>query len=208
MNHSKRAGTPPLVEAVAFALSIAIKDPTGHPFWKGGSAPATPSGPTLQPAPSPAHGRKPRTQGQTMQAVQVFDSSSIPPISIDKYLARLNSTFRCQEATFVAALVLVDRLLEHEDGHVPLTMLNVHRVYLASLVVATKFHEDQVYSNAHYAKAGGVHLKEVNRLERVLLSALDFDLRVSPEEYRVYEATLRALAAPRKRASGGSSSAG
>jgi len=206
MSRPKSAGPPPMVEAVAFALSIAVKDPTGHAsFWKTTSCTSTPSPPA---APGTA-GKRPRTAGQTMQAVQVFESSSIPPIGIDKYLARLHSTFRCSEATFVAALVLVDRLLEHEGGHVPLTTHNVHRVYLASLVVATKFHEDLVYSNAHYAKAGGVQLKEVNRLERVLLSALDFDLRVSPEVYRVYKATLRALAGPRKaRASNASSSAG
>jgi len=186
------------VEAVAYALSIAVRDPSGHaPFWKSSSSPA-----------EPGAGKCSRTVDQTLQAVMVFDSSTVPPISLEKYLARLNSTFRCSEATFIAALVLVDRLLEYDGGHVPLTMLNVHRVYLASLVVACKYHEDLVYSNAHYAKAGGVHLKEVNRLERVLLAALDFDLRVSPEEYRVYEATLRALAGPRKRTSGGSSSTG
>lgn len=199
MSRPKSASTPPLVEAVAHALSIAVKDPSGHaPFWKSTSSPAEPG----------AAKQCSRDYDQTRQAVMVFDSSAIPPIGIDKYLARLNSTFRCSEATFIAALVLVDRLLEYDGGHVPLTMLNVHRVYLASLVVAAKFHEDLVYSNAHYAKAGGVHLKEVNRLERVLLAALDFDLRVSPEEYRVYEATLRALAGPRKRTSGGSGSPG
>lgn len=195
MSRPKSAGPPPLVEAVAFALSIAVKEPTGHaPFWKSVSSPSSPS-----PAPAPGKaGKRLRTAGQTMQAVQFFDSSSIPPIGIDKYLARLHTHFRCSEATFVAALVLVDRLLEYEGGHVPLTKLNVHRVYLASLVVSAKFHEDRLYSNAHYAKAGGMHLREVNRLERILLSALDFDLGVPPEEYRVYEATLRALAGPRK----------
>jgi hypothetical protein len=71
-----------------------------------------------------------------------------------------------------------------------LTLRNVHRVFLASLVVAVKYHEDLVYSNSHYAKAGGVHLREVNRLERVLLAAIDFDLRVEPEQYRLYEAAL------------------
>merc|ERR1719330_995408 len=74
-----------------------------------------------------------------------------------------------------------------------LSMRNVHRLFLASLVVSVKYHEDLVYANSHYAKAGGVHLREVNRLERVILMALDFDLRVPPEQYQIYEASLVSL---------------
>lgn len=36
-------------------------------------------------------------------------------------------------------------------------------------------------------------MREVNRLERVLLATLDFDLRIEPEQYRLYEATLFSL---------------
>merc|ERR1719434_215620 len=87
-------------------------------------------------------------------------------------------------------VIMVDRLLEYDGGRLPLTMRNVHRVFLASLVAAAKYHEDLVYSNSHYAKAGGVHLREVNRLERVLLAVIDFDLRVEPDQYRIYEAAI------------------
>merc|ERR1719434_327928 len=103
---------------------------------------------------------------------------------------RLSTNFKCSDATFIAALIVVDRLLGYDGGRLPLTMRNVHRVFLASLVVAVKYHEDLVYSNSHYAKAGGVHLREVNRLERVLLATLDFDLRVEPDLYRLYEVAL------------------
>merc|ERR1719434_324913 len=106
---------------------------------------------------------------------------------------RLSTNFKCSDAAFVAALIVVDRLLEYDGGRLPLTMRNVHRVFLASLVVAVKYHEDLVYSNSHYAKTGGVHLREVNRLERVLLVALDFDLRIEEEQYQLYEATLLRL---------------
>merc|ERR1712066_656888 len=127
----------------------------------------------------------------------VFDSSAIPPIGIEKYLKRLSATFKCSDSAFIAALIVVDRLLEYDGGRLPLTMKNVHRVFLASLVVSCKYHEDLVYSNSHYAKAGGVLLREVNRLERVLLATLDFDLRIAPEEYKLYEATLRSFSASR-----------
>lgn len=173
-----------LVESVAQALSWAINDPVGHSSWNETLVTRRPSG-----VPNSSAKRR-RNVEETKQAATVFDSSAIPPISIDKYLMRLCATFRCSDATFIAALIVVDRLLEYDGGRLPLTMRNVHRVFLASLVVATKYHEDLVYSNSHYAKAGGVQLKEVNRLERALLAALDFDLKIEPEQYRQYETNL------------------
>lgn len=176
-------GAAALIEAVAQALTFAVNDPTGQ-------SAAAPSSAFCHSLIAPCGGKKLRGAAETLQVVTVFDSSAIPPVGIDKYLLRLSRTFQCSEATFVAALIIVDRLLQFDGGRLPLTNRNVHRVFLGSLVVAVKYHEDLVYSNSHYAKAGGVHLREVNRLERLLLSALDFDLRISPEDYQCYEAML------------------
>jgi len=172
------------VEGVAQALVRAINDPSGQTSW-GASVCRDQIG-----LASCGMCKRARGQRETIHAATVFDSSAIPPIGIDKYLLRLSATFRCSDAMFVAALVVVDRLLEYDGGRLPLTMRNVHRIFLASLVVAVKFNEDLVYSNGYYAKAGGVHLREVNRLEWVVLAALDFDVRVAPEQYRLYEASL------------------
>lgn len=173
-----------LVESVAEALVFAINDPEGHSSW-------------TQCQQTNSCKRR-RGAQETQRAATVFDSSAIPPIGIDKYLTRLSATFRCSESCFIAALIVVDRLLEYDGGRLPLTMRNVHRIYLASLVVTVKYHEDLVYSNNHYAKCGGVHLREVNRLERVLLTALGFDLRIEPEQFQLYEAALRKLRGPSK----------
>ena len=40
-----------------------------------------------------------------------------------------------------------------------LTELNVHRILLAATVVATKYQDDDVYSNKYYARVGGVTSK-------------------------------------------------
>lgn len=165
-----------LVESVAQALSWAINDPLGHSDFISQNF---------------ATNLLLRTQEDTRHAATVFDSSAIPPITVDKYLQRLCATFRCSDASFVAALIIVDRLLEFDGGRLPLTMRNVHRIFLASLIVSVKYNEDLVYSNSHYAKAGGVHLREINRLERVLLQSLDFNVKVEPEQYQLYEDALR-----------------
>lgn len=179
-------GSTVLLENVAAALTFAIDDPVGHQSWA-----------LCQTLSDASFGKRPvlRSAVDVQRAATVFDSSAIPPVGIEQYLLRLFKTFRCSDAAFIAALVVVDRLLEYEGGRLPLTLRNVHRIFFASLVVTVKYHEDLVYSNSHYAKAGGVHLKEVNRLEKVILAALDFDLRVTIEEYERYEAALQKLSA-------------
>lgn len=172
-----------LLESVAQALTFAIDDPVGHSSWN-----------TSLLSDIKSSCKRHRGPEETKsKSLTVFDSSAIPPITIDKYLFRLSQYFRCSDASFIAALVLVDRLLEYDGGRLPLTTRNVHRLFLASLVVAVKYHEDLVYSNSHYAKAGGVQVREVNRLERVVVATLDFELRVEPELYRTYEASLKML---------------
>lgn len=176
------AGGRALVQSVAQALTLAIDDPAGHHAWSdsGFRTGAAARG-------GSKHHIRHRGAEETIGAVTVFDSSSVPPIGIEKYLWRLAATFRCSDASFVSALIVVDRLLAYDGGRLPLTERNVHRIFLASLVVSVKYHEDLVYSNGHYAKAGGVHVREVNRLERTLLTSLDFDLRVHPEQFQFYE---------------------
>jgi hypothetical protein len=121
----------------------------------------------------------------------VFDSSQVPNISVERYLTRLKAVFQCSDAAFVLALIIVDRLLTKSDQEPHrLTMVNVHRLFLAGLIVSVKFNEDLVYGNSHYAKAGGIRLREVNRLERHLLWVLDYQIHVQPEEYMLYQRTL------------------
>lgn len=112
----------------------------------------------------------------------------------------MKAAFRCSDAAFLIALILLDRYLADNAsrGQDPqrLTKWNVHRLFLASLVVTVKYNEDFVFGNSHYAKAGGVHLREVNRLERFFLRGLDYNLHVQPEQYEFYENALEALCSP------------
>jgi len=127
----------------------------------------------------------------------VFNSVSVPEISMYSYLQRLQGLIKCSSTAFICALVLVDRYLVRREceGKEPnlLTRRNVHRLFLTCLVVAIKFNEDNIERNAHYAKAGGIRVGEMNRLELSLLTELDYDLRVQVDVYRRYEEALRFL---------------
>jgi G1/S-specific cyclin PLC1 len=63
---------------------------------------------------------------------------------------------------------------------VPCTL---HRVFLATLIVAAKYLNDSSPKNVHWQKCADIfHLHEINLMERELLAMLDYDLRFDEAE--------------------------
>ncbi|CDJ60891.1 cyclin, N-terminal domain-containing protein, putative [Eimeria maxima] len=114
-----------------------------------------------------------------------FLSATEPMISMPDYLERLARFFQCSGECFVLALVYIDRLLQM-NSNVWLCPLNLHRLAVTALMVAVKFADDTFYSNAYYAKVGGLPLQEMNHLEATLLRMLHFRLHVMPWEFHKY----------------------
>jgi hypothetical protein len=145
-----------------------------------------------------AEGASPRAvRAEKVGSFQVpplcFDSKSVPEISIYDYLERLRR-YAHFDSSVVVALIYIDRILEN-DPTFAVTYVNVHRLILTCTTVAEKYINDIPYINTFYATVGGVHLKDLNRLEITLLNALMWRLDVSPEEFdRKQEDMRRALA--------------
>ncbi|KAF9986708.1 hypothetical protein BGZ75_001511 [Mortierella antarctica] len=59
---------------------------------------------------------------------------------------------------------------------------NIHRLLITCLMVAAKFTSDLFYSNARYAKVGGLSLPELNQLELEFLFTTKFELNVKVDE--------------------------
>ncbi|KAG0380050.1 hypothetical protein BGX24_010364, partial [Mortierella sp. AD032] len=59
---------------------------------------------------------------------------------------------------------------------------NIHRLLITSLMIAAKFTSDLFYSNARYAKVGGLALPELNQLELEFLFTSKFELNVKVDE--------------------------
>ena len=80
----------------------------------------------------------------------------------------------------VIALVYISRAIERFDTSKPvstrtplvLSELNVHRIIIASVVLAIKFFEDEFYNNSFFSRLGGISIAEMNLLERELLMRL------------------------------------
>mmetsp|Transcript_106309 Transcript_106309/g.300782 ORF Transcript_106309/g.300782 Transcript_106309/m.300782 type:complete len:254 (+) Transcript_106309:169-930(+) len=135
-----------------------------------------------------------RIAAEMSAAPSVFNSITVPRISLQCYLERLYGMINCSSTMFLCALILVDRYLGKSENHLGqqrvLSKQNVHRLFLTCLVVMVKYNEDSYESNAHFANAGGIHLGEMNRLELSLLTELNYDLRVQEGVYRHYEQNL------------------
>ncbi|XP_068336757.1 cyclin-U1-1 [Pyrus communis] len=119
------------------------------------------------------------------KSLDVFHGMRRPSISIPNYLERLYKYTDCSPSCFVVGYVYIDRLLhKHPDSLV--LSLNVHRLLVTSVMVASKMLDDVHYNNAFYARVGGVSNAELNKLELELLFLLDFGVTVSSRDFESY----------------------
>lgn len=125
------------------------------------------------------------SMGAPPQRATRFHSVRPPQLSVKDYLARIATHFHCSNACLVLGLIYIDRIVKLQPDFT-ISLWSVHRVVLASMMAAAKFHDDVYYSNNHYARVGGVRVEELNKLEAYFLELIKWKLMVSPEEYELY----------------------
>jgi len=123
-----------------------------------------------------------------VQMITKFQSSVVPDVTIEAYLERIHKYARCSESCFIVALIYIDRIVELKNFVI--SNLNVHRVIITAVLLASKYQDDFFYNNAYYAKLGGVSVVEMNSLELTFLRTIEFSLHVKPELYSTYHKEL------------------
>ncbi|XP_038975704.1 cyclin-U1-1 [Phoenix dactylifera] len=108
-----------------------------------------------------------------------------PSISVGKYLERIHRYTGCSPSCFVVGFVYIDRAVHRNPGSLVVS-LNVHRLILTSVLIASKVLDDMHHNNAFFARVGGVSNIELNRLELELLFLLDFRVMVSSRVFESY----------------------
>jgi len=114
-----------------------------------------------------------------------FHSSYAPKISMQNYIARILRNFMCSNQCLVIALIYIDRLVKSSSA-VSVSELSCHRLFITAATLAAKFHDDRFFSNAHYAKVGGLSARELSGLEKRFLYYVNWKLHVQPEEFELY----------------------
>ena len=120
-----------------------------------------------------------------------FTNNNIPHISIKDYLFRLSKHAKVNESTIILILIYIDRICNM--NHFILTYYNIHKLILASFILAIKYNEENYYSMIYYSKIGGVTLSEIKNLESEFLILVRYKLFVETKLFDKYYNDLMSL---------------
>lgn len=117
----------------------------------------------------------------------VFHALQPPSITPIEYFRRLVRFSFSSPTVFITAFYYLERIALIPYVDLRLNSLSVHRLVLTAVLLATKFVDDVLYDNAHFAKVGGLDVNELNMLELDLLKVLDFKLFVHTADLNAFE---------------------
>lgn len=126
--------------------------------------------------------------------LKIFYSQYKQPFELDFYIRRLVEYSYCPISAFIVALIYLDRV-QTAYTSLSMTEMSCHRLLSTALVLSIKYLDDEVYSNAYYARVSGLTTDELNSLEAAMLNILDWRLSVDPELFSRYEGSLSRHAA-------------
>jgi PHO85 cyclin-1 len=110
--------------------------------------------------------------------------------SVEAFITSLVERSHVQVPTLMTSLVYLARLKSRLPPVAKGMRCTVHRIFLASLILAAKNLNDSSPKNKHWARYTtvrgyenfGFSITEVNLMEKQLLFLLDWDLRINPED--------------------------
>ncbi|CUS15303.1 unnamed protein product [Tuber aestivum] len=110
--------------------------------------------------------------------------------TLEEFITSTVDRSRVQVPTLMSSLVYLQRLQKRLPTVAKGMRCTVHRIFLASLILAAKNLNDSSPKNKHWARYSvvkgfdgfGFSLTEVNLMEKQLLFLLDWDLRITTED--------------------------
>ncbi len=117
--------------------------------------------------------------------------ASLPPLpSLEAFITSLVNRSKVQVPTLMSSLVYLARLQARLPPVAKGMRCTVHRIFLASLILAAKNLNDSSPKNKHWAyyssvkgyEGFGFSVAEVNLMERQMLYLLNWDMRVTEED--------------------------
>ncbi|KAH0544521.1 hypothetical protein FGG08_001293 [Glutinoglossum americanum] len=138
-------------------------------------------------APSHLPPTPPRTPPQDGRP-RLAEENALP--SLEVFITSIVDRSHVQVPTLMSSLVYLSRLQKRLPPVAKGMRCTVHRIFLASLILAAKNLNDSSPKNKHWAKYScvrgydhfGFSVTEVNLMEKQLLFLLDWDLRITPED--------------------------
>ncbi|KAL1901158.1 PHO85 cyclin-1 [Ceratocystis pirilliformis] len=144
--------------------------------------------PNLMPAPIPDCSGPSAKPTATAMVVGPQDGA-LP--SLEAFITKLVVSSKVHVPTLMSSLVYLNRLRSKLQPMARGLRCTAHRVFLAALILTAKYLNDSSPRNKYWANYSnmcgenfdfGLSRKEVNLMENQLLSLLEWDLRISPED--------------------------
>ena len=139
--------------------------------------------------------RTDKTLPPTPPTTPPLDGSSRSPLqpalpSLEAFIQSLVDRSHVQVPTLMSSLIYLSRLQQRLPPVAKGMRCTVHRIFLASLILAAKNLNDSSPKNKHWARYStvkgyegfGFSVTEVNLMEKQLLFLLDWDLRINPQD--------------------------
>lgn len=112
------------------------------------------------------------------------NSATIPMIPLNIFV---KETLRRSHTTFLTiqlTLFYIDRIRNRISTVQRAPIKCGRRMFLAALILATKFLQDHAYSNKCWSKVSGLSISEINAIEVTFLNLIDYRLFVSPATFQ------------------------
>ena len=116
----------------------------------------------------------------------IFNSKSIPNISILDYLNRIIEFSNIEENTLIAGLIYINKI----EKIIKITKYNIHKILFSCILIAIKIFEDHIYSNDFFAQIGGIQKEELLQLELNISILLDFKFFICEQFFEQFKETL------------------
>ncbi|KAG2177396.1 hypothetical protein INT44_007907 [Umbelopsis vinacea] len=118
-----------------------------------------------------------------------FHSRAPPNITLPDYLRRIVKYTSVEKACLLTLLIYIDRVCERQPQFT-ISSLTVHRFLITAITVSAKALCDSYCTNSHYAKVGGISLRELNSLELEFLRLIDWRLAATGPVLQQYYVNL------------------
>lgn len=112
-----------------------------------------------------------------------FDALYPPAITFMNYVRRILKYTQLDEPCYLVAMCYMFSIVEKHPC-LQVTKFNVHRLFIASFIIASKFWSDRFYSNRFMSQVGGLAVTELNELEIEMCILVEWNFHVDPLDFQ------------------------